>query len=181
MRRLSFVVAVGVCVVLNGGCSNSPTAPDKVELPPGTHQSLITAVMGNGVGGLSVTPKSIPEATFVADIRVRVKGAKPNSSYIVQRAPEIGRPLPSDGVCQRALGLPPWTPADGPVAAAFVTFPSPGSPLMTSASGDGALDFEFSAPMIPAGTVFDVMFRFVDDAASPTTELRSGCFTVVVR
>jgi hypothetical protein len=181
MRHLSFVAAASACLVLNGGCGKGPSTPDEVALPPGTHQSLIAAVLGDGVGGLSVTPKSIPQATFVADIKVLVRGARPNTSYIVQRAPEIGRPLSSDGICQRALGLSPWTPAAGPVAAAFLTFPSPGSPLMTSANGDGALDFEFSAASIPAGTVFDVMFRLVDDTASPTTELRSGCFTVMAR
>ncbi|HEV3214333.1 MAG TPA: hypothetical protein VGZ27_01340 [Vicinamibacterales bacterium] len=36
-------------------------------------------------------------------------------------------------------------------------------------------------PPLPTGTRFDVMFRPVDSLASPSNELRIGCFTVTVR
>ena len=53
--------------------------------------------------------------------------------------------------------------------------------LATAANGTGTAIFEFRAPAIPAGTLFDVMFRLVDSESAPTTELRSGCFTVTVK
>jgi hypothetical protein len=40
---------------------------------------------------------------------------------------------------------------------------------------------DFAAPTITDGTQFDVMFRLVDDLASPSNELRTGCFTVTVK
>jgi hypothetical protein len=64
-----------------------------------------------------------------------------------------------------------------------VTFPLSGSSatVTTTAAGAASLDFEFLAPTIPAGTSFDVMFRLVDNETAPTLELRSGCFTVLVK
>lgn len=180
-RAAALVMVLAPTVAWLAACNGSPTVPDALEPPPGTHQSLFSAVIGTGTGGVSVTPRSTPEGTFAADIRVRVRGARPNTTYLIQRAPEVGRPLASDGVCQRALGLSPWTASDPP-APAFVTFPIPNSgplvSLTTSASGEGSLDFEFNAGSIRAGTQFDVLFRLVDDAAAPGAELRSGCFTV---
>ena len=110
-------------------------------------------------------------------------GTKPNTTYTVQRAPEIGRALGSDGVCQRALGISPWSPSDPP-APAFVTFNQPGTTtaytVTSSAAGEATLDFTFSAPSVPTGTRFDVMFRLMDDLAAPTSLFMSGCFTVTV-
>jgi hypothetical protein len=178
------VLAVAVAVVAVA-CGDDPTSPDPFVPPAGTHQSLLAAVIGPGVGGVSVTPVANATGTFEAAIKVRVEGARPNTTYLVQRAPEIGRANGSDGICQRALGQAPWSPSDPP-APAFVTFPSPTTPgalvgLTTQANGNGSLDFQFAAPTIAAGTVFDVMFRLVDDATAPTVELRSGCFTVTAR
>lgn len=100
---------------------------------------------------------------------------------MVQRAPEIGRPNSADGICQRAAGLPPW----GPPAPNFVTFPLPTAgplvTLQTSEGGAGAVHIDFAAPTIADGTQFDVMFRLVDSLASPTNDLRTGCFTVTVK
>ena len=140
-------------------------------------------MLGTGDGGVSVSPVAIPAGTFDANISIRVEKARPSTTYIVQRAPEIGRALASDGICQRAAGIAPWSPAD-PAAAAFVTFPGAAggsTSLTTLADGTGSLDFEFQAATIPTGTVFDVMFRLVDNETAPTLELRSGCFTVTVK
>jgi hypothetical protein len=171
------------CLLLSFGCGESPTAPTSPTVPPGTHQSRLSATLGTGEGGVSVSPQRIPAATFAANISIRIDRARPSTTYIVQRAPEIGRALASDGVCQRALGTAPWSAADPP-APAFVTFPgaSTGSvvSVTTSSTGSASLDFEFQAPTIPAGTVFDVMFRLVDNESTPTVEIRSGCFTVTV-
>jgi hypothetical protein len=53
--------------------------------------------------------------------------------------------------------------------------------VTTASNGDGAVDFEFRALMILAGTTNDVMFRLVDNEASPTTELRSDCMMIMAR
>ena len=53
--------------------------------------------------------------------------------------------------------------------------------VTTASNGDGAVDFEFRALQILAGTANDVMFRLVDNDASPTTELRSECMMITAR
>ena len=173
------VLIVALTLACNGDGITAPTEFD----PPGTHQSALAGLGGTGGGGVSVTPRAVAEGSFVADIKVRVRQGRPNTSYTIQRAPEIGRALGSDGSCQRALGLSPWSSADAP-AAAFLSFTQPASTtpitLTTNASGDGSFDFEFRAPMIPAGTKFDVMFRLLDNTTAPTSTLVSGCFTVTV-
>jgi hypothetical protein len=181
-------IRIAISLVLTcsaAGCGGkSPAAPDPVVIPAGTHQSAITPVTGTGAGGVSVSPKSIAAATFDADIAVAIVNARPNTTYFVQRAPEIGRTNGSDGICQRALGISPWSAAD-PAAPAFITFTQPNAgpaiTMTTSATGSATIRFEFLAPTIPTGTVFDVMFRLVDNEAAPTLELRSACFTVTVK
>lgn len=179
--RSSVLAIMIAAALLVPACGSSSTAPGTI-IPSGTHQAPIAAVSGPGSGGVSVSPKAIPEGTFAADISVLITGARPSASYIVQRAPEIGRVLGSDGVCQRALGLSPWSTADPP-APAFVTFPlGTGVAIVgTAANGTGTVNFEFRAPSIAAGTVFDVMFRLVDSETAATTELRSGCLTVTAK
>ena len=151
--------------------------------PAGTHVATAVAIAGPGVGGVSVSPKAVSGGYFDADIKVRLRHAMPSTTYIIQRAPEIGRASLSSGVCERALGLPPWSSADTP-APGFVTFVPPGQTapvtLTTNASGDGAADFEFVATMIPTGTKFDVMFRLIDNASAPVGVVLSQCFTVTV-
>ena len=171
-----------VCVVgVTLACGSSTTAPTSLA-PAGTHQSTITAVTGSGSGGVSVTAKTIPEGTMAVDISIVLNNARRNATYFLQRAPEVGRALAADGICQRALGLSPWSASD-PAAATFLTFPlgTGLATITTTTIGTGSLDFEFRSPTTPAGTVFDVMFRLVDSETAPTTELRSGCFTVVVK
>ncbi|MFN2602865.1 MAG: hypothetical protein ABR582_08950 [Gemmatimonadaceae bacterium] len=111
------------------------------------------------------------------------RNARPNATYTVQRAPEIGRALGNNGVCERALSIAPWSSTDTP-AAAFITFIPNGATtsatFTTSASGDGMLDFEFCVPVIPKDTKFDVMFRLVDDMAAPASVLLSQCVTATV-
>jgi hypothetical protein len=179
-----------VCLLLIGACSSttSPTTTaTQFEPPPGMYRSTFTALKGEtGSAGISVTPKAIPEGTFTADISVRLKGLKANTTYLLQRAQEGvgGRSLGGDGICQRALGLSPWSPTDPPTTT-FQTVPLPNTgPLITittAASGDGTLDFEFRTLMIVAGTTNDVMYRLVDDDTAPTTELRSPCMTITAR
>jgi hypothetical protein len=170
---------------LLAACGHNPAGSDTLPPPDGTFQSAISSVTGPGVGGVSVTPQAVASKTFDAVIRVRVQRARPNSTYYVQRAPEVGRANGADGICQRALAQAPWSPADPP-AVSFITFPQPTSPgplgaLTTLADGSGSIEFEFGAAAIPAGTLFDVMFRLVDDVNAPAAELRSGCLTVTAK
>jgi hypothetical protein len=137
--------------------------------------------VGSGSGGTSVTSVANAAGIFAGTMRFRVR-AKPNTTYLVQRAADLGGPGGDDGVCQKADGLPPWSdPAVGP---AFVTFPRPfeGELLLltTDSRGEGARDYEFETPQIKSGTRFDVRMRIVDDETSPTSDLRSGCMTIVV-
>jgi hypothetical protein len=140
----------------------------------------LQAVTGSGSGIVKVTPTALADG-FTAQITVNVHGAVPNTTFYIQRAPEVGRANGADGVCQRAAGLPPW----GPPAPNFVTFPLPGTgplaTLQTSEGGAGSTHIDFVAPTIADGTQFDVMFRLVDDLMNPTNELRTRCFTVTVR
>jgi hypothetical protein len=146
-----------------------------------THAQILTAVIGAGSGIVNVTPTAAIEGSFSAQITVTVHGGPPDTTFYVQRAPEIGRSNGADGICQRASGEPPW----GPPTPNFVTFPLPAAgpliALRTSAGGAGSVHLDFSAPTIVDGTAFDVMFRLVDDLSSPTNELRTGCFTVAVK
>ncbi len=50
----------------------------------------------------------------------------------------------------------------------------------TNASGEGSLDYNFDTPQIVRGTRFDLRMRLVDDESAPTSDLRSGCMTIVV-
>lgn len=163
--------------------STDATAPQDSLIPAGTARAPLASADVGGSGGVSVTTKSIPEGYFDANIVVHVVNARPSTTYIVQRAPEIGRTAGSDGVCQRALGLAPWSSADTP-APNFMSFTLPGetSPVMvtTSATGEGTATFEFKVPTIPAGTKFDVMFRLLNDMVAPTSVFQSSCFTVTV-
>ena len=174
-------------VLMGTGCSSTdatrPVVPVVPIIPAGTHQATLVNTAGKEAGGLSVSPKIVPEGGFGATIVVHVLNGRPSTTYTVQRAPEIGRVLGADGSCQRALGLAPWSSAD-PAAAAFLSFVPTGSStpitLMTSSTGEGTLTFEFRAPTIPVGTRFDVMFRLLDDLSAPTSVLLSSCFTVTV-
>src|SRR5947209_2887012 len=144
--HLKYCLAI---VVFAAACSDGVGPQQQLAFDPaGTHESALSNLGGAGTGGVSVTPHAIPQAYFSADIKVRIHGAKPNTVYTVQRAPEIGRASGSDGVCQRALGIAPWSPSDPP-AAAFVTFTqSDGTTpftMTTTAAGDGTLDFSFTA------------------------------------
>jgi hypothetical protein len=196
--HVRFGIAIGVSLLaLACGGTESPTAPHSSLSPPigpqsadsnrsslapsGTHGEQLTAVIGGGSGIVNVTSTAAVDGSFSAQINVNVHDAPPNTTFYVQRAPEIGRANGADGICQRAAGLPPW----GPPAPNFVTFPLPAAgplvTLQTSEGGSGAVHIDFAAPTIPDGTQFDVMFRLVDSLTSPTNELRTGCFTVTVK
>src|ERR1051326_6563919 len=146
-------------LLLIDACASAPsTSPAKFEPPAGAYRSTFTVLKGEtGSAGMGITPKSVPEGNFAADISIRLVGLRANTTYLVQRAQEGvgGRPLGMDGICQRAQGLSPWSPSDA-AALAFQTMPLPATgPLIsvtTASNGDAALDFEFRSLMILAGT-----------------------------
>jgi hypothetical protein len=196
--HVRFGMAIGASLfALACGRTESPTGPQANLSRPlasqavdsnGASQSVLTthaerleAVIGVGSGVVNVTPTAAVDGSFSAQINVNVHDAPPNTTFYVQRAPEIGRPNGADGICQRAAGESPW----GPPAPNFVTFPLPAAgplvTLQTSEGGAGAVHIDFAAPTIADGTRFDVMFRLVDDLTSPTNDLRTGCFTVTVK
>ena len=196
--HVRFGIAVGVSLfALACGGTKSPTAassnfsqplgPQAIlskgsnQSAPTTHGEQLAAVIGVGSGIVNVTPTAAVDGSFSAQINVNVHDAPPNTTFYVQRAPEVGRANGADGICQRAAGLPPW----GPPAPNFVTFPLPAAgplvTLQTSEGGSGAVHIDFAAPTVLDGTQFDVMFRLVDSLTSPTNELRTGCFTVTVK
>jgi hypothetical protein len=153
----------------------------------GTHGLRLVAVSGQGTGIVNFTATAAADG-FSAEITVNVHGTAPNTTFYLQRAPEVGRPLGHDGICQRAGALWPWeqpNSPDFPPAPAFVTFPRPlaGDLTTLTTDGDGAGDthLAFDLPAIADGTQFDVEFRLVDSLTLPTTDLRSACFTVSVR
>jgi hypothetical protein len=145
------------------------------------------AAMGRGW----VKVRAVPNATgtFSADIEVKLKGAAPNTTYTLQRAPEVGRPLGADGIFQRANGQFPWEQPNSPgfpPAPAFVTFvlpataDTPATPvtITTNGGGNGKVSFHFDAPGIARGASFDVVFRAIDLAGVASTILSDG-FQVV--
>jgi hypothetical protein len=179
-RTSRWLAPLAVALALLSACT-SPTEPDPFgEPPPGTYQSALVAVVGTGEGGTSVTPVAHASGIFAGTMRFRVR-AKPNTTYKVQRAADVNKPGNDDGVCQRAEGAAPWSPADGP---AFVQFPIPFTgPLVvmtTDSKGEGTLDYPYESPQIPRGYRFDVRMRLVDDENAPTSDLRSGCMTIEV-
>jgi hypothetical protein len=177
-----------------GGCHSAtdPTPPCFVDPPSGTNQSAFYKVSGPGTCGTGATSvTAVPNGgTFSATLKFRVKGAKPNTLYYVQRAAEFPpNGTSADGSCQRADGVSPWTSTDGFTGATWVTFPKPYTDqgplktLTTDAAGDASLDFDYKSPQIHSGVKFDVEMRLVDadagEEAGVTTELRSGCMTVL--
>jgi hypothetical protein len=191
-------MAIGVALLAFGcGGTDHPTAPTSRlagssqaaavgsngsgQVASTTHGEQLTAVTGSGSGIVNVTSTAAVDGSFSAQINVNIHDAPPNTTFYVQRAPEIGRADGADGICQRAAGLPPW----GPPAPNFVTFALPPSgtlvTLQTSPGGSGAVHIDFAAPAIADGTQFDVMFRLVDSLTSAANELRTNCFTVTVK
>lgn len=179
------VSLLSLAVSCGGSDATSPTPPVSQTplIPAGTAQAPLASADVAGSGGVSVTTKSIPEGYFDANISVHIVNGRPSTTYVVQRAPEVGRALGNDGVCQRALGLAPWSSAD-PAAPAFLTFMQPDGTtpftVTTSAAGEGSVTFEFKVPAVPTGTKFDVMFRLINDVSAPTSVFQSSCFMVTV-
>jgi hypothetical protein len=142
---------------------------------------------GAVVGSLLLKLVNDSAATFHADITIVVSKLVPRSTYVAQRASEVGRPLGADGICQRALGLYPWEQPNSPgfpPAPAYTSFvdnaqtPPPTVVITTDAGGEGAVKFSNINNLIAHGQTFDVVFRVVDNPSSPTSGVHSDCVSV---
>jgi hypothetical protein len=110
---------------------------------------------------------------------INVHGVPANTILYVRGSGDTGLPngQQSDGICQRAaLGL------FGPVA----LFPGgPPAIIETSPGGAGTVHITDgrNAPTLTDGAMTDIMLRLVDalPPAVPTIDLRTPCFTLLVR
>lgn len=178
MAHSKTVAAVVAAVAVLGWACGSPTDPCFfIDPPPGTYQSRLDPTRGQGVGGVSATSFTTPEATFAVSLRFRVKCTAPNATLVVQRAADSffgasDPPRVADRICQRAQ------------AEQFVSFPrQPGTEpvtFTTDGNGEGSIEFEFRSPGLVRGQDFDVAMRLVDNPTAPTLDLRSGCMTIHV-
>jgi hypothetical protein len=114
-------------------------------------QSQLTAVTGQGVGKVIVSPTSAKAATFVAQVKVNIHDAAPNTTFTVTRAVDA----PADGVC---------------TSTSFATVAT----LTTSAGGAGAVEFERTSALLD----FDLLIRVIGDDG---TVLQSGCMIVLAK
>lgn len=181
MNRNALLVTTAVAVLaLLGPAAGIANAGD-------AQGRRLTATVGQGEGIVNVRPTS-SAVGLSSEITVNVHGAAPGTSFYIQRSAEIGRPLGTDGICQKANGLWPWEQPNSvgyPPVPAFTTFPRPlagaFTTLTTDADGTGVAHFFINLPTIADGTTFDVEFRLVDDLTAPSQDLRSGCFSVTAK
>jgi hypothetical protein len=145
-----------------------------------SHGLQLTAVTGSGSGVVNVTATAIDVVyTLNTQDSINVHGVPPNTVLYVRGAGDTGLPWgqQSDGTCQRAaLGL------FGPVA----LFPGgPAATIETSPGGAGTVHIidGRNAPTLQDGSTTDIMLRLVDalPPAVPTIDLRTPCFTLLVR
>ncbi|HEU4721328.1 MAG TPA: hypothetical protein VFS59_08195 [Gemmatimonadaceae bacterium] len=161
---------------LVAACSpDAPTTPSLLEPSrfaasngtTRTHGIELLAVLGTGTGAVNVTPTAEDRGTFHVQGEVHVNGAAPNTTYLVQRAPDLNV---GDPACTG-----PWISFPIPNAGPLVT-------LTTSPSGAGAAHFELGVGgAFTSGTAFNVRFRLIDDLQAPTSILMTDCVTVVVK
>ena len=174
--RITILPAVLVTGLLVAACSpDSPTTPPTLGSARATrdvggtktHGIALVPVLGTGSGAVNVTPTAEDQGTFHVQGQVHIRHAAPNTTYLVQRAPDLNVADPS------CTG--PWISFPIPNAGPLVT-------LTTSPGGAGAAHFELGVGgPFTSGTPFNVRFRVIDDLVNPTSVLMSDCVTVVVK
>src|SRR5437773_762640 len=102
--RITILPAVLVSAFLIAACSpDSPTTPPTVGsaratfdvVPTTTHGIELVAVLGTGSGAVNVTPTAEDQGTFHVQGEVHITDASPNTTYLVQRAPDLNVADPS--------------------------------------------------------------------------------------
>jgi hypothetical protein len=124
-------------------------AAPAVQAEPTGAQSELTAVTGQGMGKVVISPTSADVANFVAQVQVNIHDAAPNTTFTITRAVDA----PADGVCTSTVF--------GTVAT-----------LRTSAGGAGAVEFERTGPLLD----FDLVLRVIGDDGSV---LESQCMIII--
>jgi hypothetical protein len=162
------------------GAAPAVLQPQDAGRAGSSHGLPLTAVAGSGSGIVNVTSAAIDGVyTLNTQDSINVHGVPPNTLLYVRGAGGTGLPngQQSDGICQRAaLGL------FGSVA----LFPGgPTATIETTAGGTGVVHVidGRSSPALTDGVMTDIMLRLVDalPPASPTIDLRTPCFTLLVR
>lgn len=180
--RMVFALMLGGLLLT--ACSDQEVAPTgtggtrelTVSTSP-THAIDLTCFAGpcgGAAGQVNVTTNARPVSNaaegfgFAVEGEVKVHGAPPNTTYLVQRRVDFT----VNEVC---------------TGAAYVTFPIPqfAGPLVrlkTSPGGAGAAHFDLQLPGFADESQFDVTFRLLEESPNAGgTELRTGCVTVTVK
>jgi hypothetical protein len=139
-----------LAVGLFAACAALVAAPAAQADPTGA-MSVLTAVTGQGTGLFILSPTSSGQGSFVAQVKLNIHGAAPNTTFSFTRS--IDRP--ADGVCSTDYG--PLVPV-----------------LTTSAGGTAALKFEatMDGPTVP----FDLSVRLI---GADGTVLQTECMTII--
>lgn len=171
---IPFLITAAITAASVAACSGETTVPTR-SVPPlalqvrgtSTHAIELVASVGTGTGKVNVTPTAEDDGTFHVQGVVNIHGAAPNTTYRVQRAPDLNV---VDVACTG-----PWISFPIPNAGPLVT-------LTTSPGGAGAAHFELAVGgAFTSGRPFNVRFRVIDDLVNPTSVLVSDCITVVVK
>jgi hypothetical protein len=145
IRRCGFrVLAVG----LVAACAALVAAPAAQADPTGA-MSVLTAVTGQGTGLFILSPTSSGQGSFVAQVKLNIHGAAPNTTFSFTRS--IDRP--ADGVCSTDFGAV--------------------GTLTTSPGGTAAMEVTpMDGPTVP----FDLSIRLL---GADGTVLQSRCMTII--
>jgi hypothetical protein len=138
----------GLVVTVLAACATLAAAPAQAD-PTGA-MSTLTAVTGQGTGLVIISPTSAGQGNFVAQLKINIHGATPNTTFSFTRSFD----RPADGVCSPDFF--------GPVAT-----------LTTSPGGTAALEITPSdGPTVP----FDLSIRLL---GADGTVLQSRCMTII--
>ena len=138
----------GLAVGLVAACATMVAAPAAQADPTGA-MSVLTALSGHGTGLVIVSPTSAGHGNFVAQLKVNIRGAAPNTTFTFTRS--IDRP--ADGVCSTDFGAV--------------------GTLTTSPGGTAAMEVTpMDGPTVP----FDLSIRLL---GADGTVLQSRCMTII--
>jgi len=142
----------GLAVGLFAACAAMVAAPAAQADPTGA-MSPLTAVTGQGTGMVIVSPTSAGMGSFVAQVKVNIHDAAPNTTFAITRA--VAAP---DSGCANS------TP--------FIQVAT----LTTSAGGAGAVEFERGGRGTGPSQSFDLILQV---NGSDGTVLQSQCMTII--
>jgi hypothetical protein len=138
----------GLVVTVLAACAALAAAPAAQADPTGA-MSALTAVTGQGTGLVIISPTSAGEGNFVAQLKINIHGATPNTTFSFTRSFD----RPADGVCSP-------------------DFFEVGT-LTTSPGGTAAMEITpTDGPTVP----FDLSIRLL---GADGTVLQSGCMTII--